>query len=250
MPPSQHRPSLALLRALQHCHHCWDPTKALSLHPGNIHLLRAGGELSLPAPERLLPSNTELHLLGGCNPKSVSTSPFCSLPFHVGAVLGWSLFLEGVPHPPNITSSPSLSCRRRKSLVSAQKSPCRRPRATDHLEEHLHPNQWLHQWYSKVPALLPSPALLLQSPVLQPFPKDRLPTFGMILLQTKANFSLLTPSMLLWGWVLTQNLAATCGPPTVPQLDLYPVCGTGEQDRSLLPSWRRGAEMQGSRRLG
>lgn len=193
-------------------------------------------------PQRLLPSNTELHLLGGCNPQSVSTSPFCSLPFHVGAVLGWSLFLEGVPHPPNITSSPSLSWGRRKNLVSAQKSPCRRPRATDHLEEHLHPNQWLHQWYSKVPALLPSPALLLQSPVLQPFPKDRLPTFGMILLQTKANFSLLTPSMLLWGWVLTQNLAATgtCGSSTVPQLDLYPVCGTGEQDKSLLPSWRQG----------
>lgn len=201
-------------------------------------------------PQRLLPSNTELHLLGGCNPKSVSTSPFCSLPFHVRAVLGWSLFLEGVPRSPSITSSPSLSWERRKSLVSAQKSPCRRPRATDHLEEHFHPNQWLHQWYSKVPALLPSPALVLQSPVLQPFPKDRLSIFGMILLQTKANFSLLTPSMLLWGWVLTQNLAVTCGPPTVAKLDLYPVRGTGGQDRSLLPSWRRGAEMQRSRRLG
>lgn len=91
---------------------------------------------------------------------------------------------------------------------------------------------------------------LLCSPLLRcscsrlfssPFP-DRLPTFGMILLQTKANFSLLTPSMLLWGWVLTQNLAATgtCGSSTVPQLDLYPVCGTGEQDKSLLPSWRQG----------
>lgn len=201
-------------------------------------------------PHRLLPSNTELHLLGGYNPKSVSTSHFCSLSFHVGAVLG--LFLEGVPHSPSITSSPSLSWGRRKSLVSAQKSPCRRPRTTDHLGEHLHPNQWLHQWYSKVPALLPSPALVLQSPVLQPFPKDRLPTFGMILLQTKANFSLLTPSTLLWGWVLIQNLAATgtCGPPRCHSWICTQRVGQEGRTDPCSPLGDRGAEMQGSRRLG